>query len=195
MRRAPRAAMKTTSSIALLAGTLALLPSCALADRDDPEGAEEAEEALSTGFGLPFPAGAAYVISQGPNNGFSHVAPYNQHAVDFAMPTGSAVVASAAGRVVYDGWFQGEIRVILDHGGDRCTLYTHMNRSIHYVGQWVRRGEYLGESGATGRVTAPHLHWGMIRCSNWTSREIVPTDELGRTYRAGSVARSRNTLR
>lgn len=180
-----------------LTALLVVLPSCSGVAGEGEEESEEvtgSEDALSTGFGLPFPAGAAYVITQGPFNGFSHVAPYNQHAVDFGMPIGSRVVASAAGRVVYDGWFQGEIRVILDHGGNRCTLYTHLNRSIHYVGQWVRRGEHLGESGATGRVTAPHLHWGMLNCNDWTSREIVPTDELGRSYPVGKVARSTNRL-
>lgn len=164
-------------------------------DGSDAEEVDDTEAAVSTGFGLPFPAGAAYVISQGPHNGFSHIAPYNQHAVDFDMPIGSRVVASAAGRVVYDGWFHGEIRVVIDHGGNRCTLYTHLNRSIHYPGDWVRRGEHLGESGATGRVTAPHLHWGMINCSDWTSRAIVPTDELGTSYRRGALARSKNRLR
>ena len=169
--------------------------SCAPPEPEEEGEPAASEDALSTGFGLPFPAGAAYRISQGPFGGYSHVAPYNQHAVDFAMPTGSRVVASAAGRVVYDGWFQGEIRVIIDHGNNRCTLYTHLNRSTHYVGNWVRRGEHLGESGATGRVSAPHLHWGMLNCNNWTSREIVPTDELGVTYRVGTVARSANYLR
>ena len=183
-----------------LAAILFSVASCTAADADlddteDVEDTETTEDGLSTGFGLPFPAGAAYVISQGPHNGFSHVAPYNQHAVDFAMPIGAKVVASAAGRIVYDGWFQNEIRVIIDHGGNRCTLYTHLNRSTHYVGQRVRRGEHLGESGATGNVTAPHLHWGMINCNDWTSRAVVPTDELGTSYPAGKLARSKNKLK
>lgn len=181
----------TKTPLVVLFSLLAV--SCA-ADEDSEE-STEVTSAIGTGFGLPFPAGAAYVVTQGPHNGFSHVAPYNQHAVDFGMPTGSPVVASAAGRIVYDGWFQGEIRVIIDHGQNRCTLYTHLNRSTHYVGQTVRRGEHLGESGATGRVTAPHLHWGMINCNNWTSRAVVPTDEMGTNYPVGALARSRNTLR
>jgi murein DD-endopeptidase MepM/ murein hydrolase activator NlpD len=186
----------TRSACSLVLPLLALV-SCAPGEAIEEEETEETGEAQSeigTGFGLPFPAGAAYVVTQGPFNGFSHVAPYNQHAVDFGMPVGSRVVASAAGRVVYDGWFQGEIRVIIDHGQNRCTLYTHLNRSIHYVGQRVRRGEHLGESGATGRVTAPHLHWGMINCNDWTSRAIVPTDEMGTSYPVGAVARSKNRL-
>lgn len=184
--------MTRLTCVAILVGLATT--SCAHETSED-EMIDETESAVGTGFGLPFPAGAAYSITQGPFNGFSHVAPYNQHAVDFGMPTGSKVVASAAGRVVYDGWFQGEIRVIIDHGGNRCTLYTHLNRSIHYVGQYVRRGEHLGESGATGRVTAPHLHWGMLNCNNWTSRAIVPTDEMGTSYPVGAIARSRNVLR
>lgn len=183
---------------------LALLPclvaftGCASPTED--EGASEpdvgeTESALGTGFGLPFPAGRSYRIMQGPFNGFSHVAPYNQHAVDFGMPIGATVVASAAGTIVYDGWYGNEIRVIIDHGQNRCTQYVHLNRSIHYVGQHVRRGEVLGESGATGNVTGPHLHWNMINCNNWTSRAVVPTDELGTSYPVGAMATSTNYLR
>jgi murein DD-endopeptidase MepM/ murein hydrolase activator NlpD len=164
-------------------------------DTSDPDDVAETESALGTGFGLPFPAGRSYKITQGPFNGYSHGPPYNQHAIDFGMPIGATVVASAAGTIVYDGWYGNEIRVIIDHGQNRCTQYVHLNRSIHYVGQRVRRGEVLGESGATGNVSGPHLHWNMINCNNWTSRAVVPTDELGTSYRVGTVARSSNYLR
>jgi murein DD-endopeptidase MepM/ murein hydrolase activator NlpD len=192
--------MKRTLYSLVALTCLAVVPSCASPTAESEDDSTESavatdESALSTGFGLPFPAGRSYVITQGPFNGYSHGPPYNTHAIDFGMPIGATVVASGAGRIVYDGWFQNEIRVIIDHGNNRCTQYVHLNRSIHYVGQYVRRGEVLGESGATGNVSGPHLHWNMINCNNWTSREVVPTDELGRNYRVGTVARSTNSLR
>ena len=187
-----------TTKVCLLAICLSLSfsASCAPAgEAEETEDTSQVESAVGTGFGLPFPRGAAYVVTQGPFNGFSHVAPYNQHAVDFGMPIGAPVVASAAGRVAFEGWYAGEIKAIIDHGGNRCTLYTHLNRTIINVGQWVQRGQHIGDSGNTGRVTAPHLHWGMINCNNWTSREVVPTDEMGTNYPVGAVARSTNSLR
>lgn len=187
---------KSAYAVAALTTLLAAASCAAPASSDEsPESdTETTASAASTGFGLPFPAGASYRITQGPNDGFSHVPPYNTHAVDFGMPVGATVVASGAGTVVYDGWFQNEIRVIIDHGSNRCTQYVHLNRSIHEVGQWVRRGEVLGESGQTGNVTGPHLHWNMINCNNWTSREVVPTDELGTNYPVGAIAVSANAL-
>src|SRR5574338_555512 len=67
------------------------------ASDEEREDVANSESAYSTGFGLPFPAGAAYQITQGPQGNFSHAAPYNAYAVDFAMPIGSPVVASGAG--------------------------------------------------------------------------------------------------
>jgi murein DD-endopeptidase MepM/ murein hydrolase activator NlpD len=40
-------------------------------------------------------------------------------------------------------------------------LYAHLSRIDVKVGQIVENGQVLGLSGATGRVTGPHLHWGL----------------------------------
>jgi murein DD-endopeptidase MepM/ murein hydrolase activator NlpD len=169
--------------------------SCAAPAAEEDEATATDEAALSSGFGLPFPNGSAYVITQGPFNGFSHVPPYNQHGIDFGMPVGATVVASGAGTIRFEGWYGNEIKVVIDHGNNRCTTYAHMNATFINAGQYVRRGQVIGQSGATGNVTGPHLHWGMVNCNGWTSREIVPTDELGTSYVPGTVARSTNYLR
>jgi murein DD-endopeptidase MepM/ murein hydrolase activator NlpD len=49
--------------------------------------------------------------------------------------------------------------IVVDHGNSLETYYAHLSRIHVIAGQEVRRGEVIGASGATGRVTSPHLHY------------------------------------
>jgi murein DD-endopeptidase MepM/ murein hydrolase activator NlpD len=81
--------------------------------------------------------------------------------LDLRAATGTPVKAAGAGEVVLaeDLYYSGGT-VILDHGGGLVTLYAHLSRIDVTVGGSVKAGEQVGLSGATGRVTGPHLHWG-----------------------------------
>lgn len=81
--------------------------------------------------------------------------------LDLRADTGTPVKASSDGLVVLaeDLFYSGNI-VILDHGGGLFTLYAHLSRIDVAEGDPVRAGQRIGLSGATGRVTGPHLHWG-----------------------------------
>jgi murein DD-endopeptidase MepM/ murein hydrolase activator NlpD len=80
--------------------------------------------------------------------------------VDLKGATGTPIAAPGAGRVVLadDLYYTGNT-VVIDHGYGVLSLLAHMSRVLVKEGQLVDRGDIVGEVGATGRVTGPHLHW------------------------------------
>jgi len=82
--------------------------------------------------------------------------------VDFPSPTGTPVHAAQRGRVMLAEplYFSGNT-VVVDHGWGVYTLYGHLSETNVKVGDNVATGAVIGKVGATGRVTGPHLHWGL----------------------------------
>jgi murein DD-endopeptidase MepM/ murein hydrolase activator NlpD len=84
--------------------------------------------------------------------------------IDIVRPGGSSgctVVAAEAGVVTYAGWYNsGGYTVMIDHGNGLSTMYCHMQNTLKVrSGQRVSRGQAIGNIGATGYVTGPHLHF------------------------------------
>jgi murein DD-endopeptidase MepM/ murein hydrolase activator NlpD len=82
--------------------------------------------------------------------------------VDIPALTGIPVHASQRGRVVLaeELYFSGNT-VLIDHGLGVYTLYGHFSEIDVKPGDLVEPGAVIGKVGATGRVTGPHLHWGL----------------------------------
>jgi len=89
--------------------------------------------------------------------------PRGQHqGTDFRAAEGTPVWAPNAGIVALaaDLYFTGNT-VILDHGLGLFSVFAHLARVTVRKGVFVSRGDLVGEAGATGRVTGPHLHWAV----------------------------------
>jgi len=89
--------------------------------------------------------------------------PRSPHAgADFKGETGTPISAPNAGRIVLadDLYFSGNT-VIIDHGQGLYSYFAHLSQFEVKAGQIVSKGDLLGQVGATGRVTGPHLHWSM----------------------------------
>jgi murein DD-endopeptidase MepM/ murein hydrolase activator NlpD len=80
--------------------------------------------------------------------------------VDLEAPMGTPVRVTADGIVSFADWESGYGRlIIVNHGNGVQTYYGHLSRWEVVPGEEVRRGDVIGRSGASGRVTSPHLHY------------------------------------
>ena len=92
--------------------------------------------------------------------------------MDIAVPTGTPVKAPADGVITFadPGLYLTGGTVVLDHGHGISSNFLHLSRIDVKVGDTVKQGGVIAATGATGRVTGPHLHWGM----NWFDTRIDP---------------------
>ena len=98
------------------------------------------------------------------------------HGIDFPLPTGTPVRSMASGRVRFAGTMSGFGNVVwLDHAGGILSVYAHLSAIHVRAGAGVGAGDVVGLSGASGDVTAPHLHFEVWR---W-GRPVDPVPALG----------------
>lgn len=95
--------------------------------------------------------------------------------MDFRARMGTPVHASNSGEVVLAErlYFEGNC-VVIDHGLGLYTIAMHLSRIDVHDGEHVNKGQLLGLSGATGRVTGPHLHWAV----RWGNAYLDPAKML-----------------
>lgn len=92
---------------------------------------------------------------------------------DVAVPPGTPVLAPADGVVVlaadHPFTLEGNL-LMVDHGAGLGSAFLHLSRITVRAGDHVRAGQPIALSGATGRATGPHLHWGL----QWNGARLDP---------------------
>jgi murein DD-endopeptidase MepM/ murein hydrolase activator NlpD len=83
--------------------------------------------------------------------------------VDYALPVGTPVRASLAGRVVMakEFGFMGKT-IVIDHGYGLMTVYAHLKDIGVNVGQTIQHRQLIGKSGISGKSTGPLIHWKVV---------------------------------
>lgn len=121
------------------------------------------------------PVRAAPTDSFGTRRTFNGTLASIHKGMDFRASMGTVVRASNSGTVVLARrlYYEGNC-VIIDHGLGLFTLSMHFSRIDVREGQQVAAGDRLGLSGATGRVTGPHLHWAV----RWEGAYLDPAKLL-----------------
>ena len=84
--------------------------------------------------------------------------------IDLRASFGTSVYAAAPGRVVRSGWLGScGMAILLRHVNGYSTYYCHLSQILASRGKYVKRGQLIGKIGSTGRSTAPHLHFSLLR--------------------------------
>jgi murein DD-endopeptidase MepM/ murein hydrolase activator NlpD len=141
-------------------------------------------------YRLPYSSGEAAVVRQGFHGAFNHRGA-EEYSIDFAMPTGTPVLAARAGRVIEtrDDVAQAvrslpvgqpvdiptnAVYILHDDG----TVGRYLHFRLHGVqvsaGQYVRTGDLIGYSGDTGLSTEPHLHFDVYKPVDGYTLQTVP---------------------
>jgi len=110
---------------------------------------------------------------------------------DLRAKAGTPVYASNFGivRLAKNLFYSGNI-VIVDHGKGIFTNYAHLSKIQVVAGQQVAQGDQIGLSGASGRVSGPHLHWGVKINGAYVNPLqflAVISDLLGQSWNNGIV--------
>lgn len=100
-------------------------------------------------------------VRKHPVTGFSAM----HRGIDFAVPTGTPILAAGSGVVESSGWNGNYGKYVrIRHNSTYKTAYAHMSRiaSRAIVGRYVEQGDVIGFVGSTGRSTGPHLHYEIL---------------------------------
>ena len=170
-------------------------------------GDPQAQHRATRPYRAPFAVAQAFTVTQAPPDAVTHVTPGSRHAIDIAMPVGTAVYAAREGVVINVAakHFRGGLTpqsmddanfVDILHDDGTHAIYGHLQLDTVRVkpGQRVERGEYIANSGNTGFSSGPHLHFVVVRNGGMQSVSVPVTfagpGGASVTPRSGAVLRA-----
>ena len=99
--------------------------------------------------------------------------------VDFAVPTGTPVLAVADGKIENANWGKSYGNQVVQKVDGGWVIYAHLNKVRIKPGATVTKGQIVGESGNTGNSSGPHLHFEMRDNIRWSAgKDLDPKDIL-----------------
>lgn len=145
-------------------------PEWAQAPQDSQLWRDTAVVPLALGF--PTPVGMPVEVTQAYPSAYTHQASQG-YAIDFAVPFGTPVHSAASGFIV---WAEDDFRaptgtlltrarplnyMVIDHGGGLFTQYAHLEAGsiLFEPGEWIPAGTHIANTGDSGTLTGPHLHF------------------------------------
>lgn len=148
-------------------------------------------------YGTTWPASGRISSAYGPRIHPTLGTSKHHNGLDIAVPVGTPILAMQSGvvqRIDRAGTGKGVVNgnaILLRHSGGpsglTMTAYLHLDRVDVRVGERVREGQQIGLSGATGRVTGPHLHFMTYR----DGQPVDPMIFLSRARVQGGSGRAR----
>jgi murein DD-endopeptidase MepM/ murein hydrolase activator NlpD len=108
------------------------------------------------------PANTRYTSSFGSRRVYNGKTRSVHQGLDYSAAIGTQVTAANSGRIVIGRkfYFEGGF-IVIDHGESIFTLYMHLSELLVKEGAEIDKGEPIAKSGSSGRVTGPHLHFGV----------------------------------
>ena len=117
---------------------------------------------------------------------------------DYGAPTGTYVWTTARGKVTYAGRKGGYGKMVeVTHANNYRTRYAHLSKILVRKGQRLQQKDLIGEVGATGRATGPHLHYEIIKNGTHTNPERINKGATGQALAKSlypAFAQQRDTL-
>lgn len=125
------------------------------------------------------PLNTSITSEYGINRNYNNTKKSPHLGLDFRAPVGVPIPVSSDGKVVFTGnlFFTGGT-VIVDHGLGIFTVYAHLSAIKCKVGKFLSTGTIVGLSGKSGRVSGPHLHWGVKINGNWIDGRSLVTSTV-----------------
>jgi murein DD-endopeptidase MepM/ murein hydrolase activator NlpD len=98
--------------------------------------------------------------------------------VDYAVPTGTPVLAVQDGTILPGGWGKAYGKQVLQSCKAGFVIYAHLDEVLVKPGEKVKAGQVIGKSGNTGNSTGPHLHLELRNQARWTGGKDLNPNEI-----------------